>query len=204
MVRFKTKRKNNLLFVRTTFSSEESISPRELEVLSEWHIRGLLRPHRVRKRRIEFTGSAGISLYQRLQRPVSKYEFFLMMKQIADIVQKTEKQELPQHNLLLDLRYVFINEATKELQFLYLPLVSNHLSMDIIGFMQSIIYSCNSFSNQNSEYISQYANFISSLEHFSADAIEQYLAKTEDESTRLLVETKEEGTVLLWDKEGAL
>lgn len=182
MIKYKTKIKNGQLFVKAKisgFSPVEEVNDRELDVLTRKGIRGILKANHSKKNIIEYTGPAGVCLLDKLKKPVSKYEFFFIMEQIVDIVCKIKNNDLFLHNLILDLRYVFINETTKEMQFIYLPLISNHICVDVLGFMESIIYICIPDENQTADAISRYTRFLKQLGIFREDDIEKYIAKEE-------------------------
>lgn len=174
MVKFKAKTKNGKLIVKAKISSDGQINAQEIETLSAKVIRGFMQPKQVRKNVIEYSCAAGVSLYEHLKKPISKYEFFYIMAQIIDCTRKIENNNLFLDKLILDLRYVYINETTKEVQFIYIPTVSNHTFVDVIGFIKSIIYSVR--SEENTDYISQYTDFIKSLDSFNPDKIDEYIS----------------------------
>ncbi|MEG2928205.1 MAG: FHA domain-containing protein [Oscillospiraceae bacterium] len=179
MVKFKTRKKDCKIFVKVKISSDEKICERELNVFSQKQMRGFLKPTLIKKQTLEYTGPIGISIAERLKRPFSKYEFFFVMEQIVDTTSKLKRNGLFINKLILDKRYVFINEITKEVQFVYLPIEKNHICVDIIEFMESIIYSIVPEPNQNSDYISQFIYFIKGLPSYDEDAIEKYIIKAD-------------------------
>ena len=84
MIKFKVKTKDAQLRVRAKLSFDENIGFAELDAFSRKLIKGFLRSRQIKKRVIEFTGPIGISIYSRLQRPISKHDFFLIMEQVVD------------------------------------------------------------------------------------------------------------------------
>jgi len=172
----KAKNKNGRLLVTVKLSKNEELGERELDLLSKKTILGLLKPERKRKNIIEYSGPAGISLQDRLKRTLTMREFFLVMAQITDASRKIKKNGMFDKNLLLDPRYVFMNENTNELQFLYLPLVSSYTCADFLGFMSALVYAAKNDVNQSSDYISKFAFFLRGLEAFSPDEIDAYIA----------------------------
>lgn len=48
-----------------------------------------------------------------------------MMEQIVDMNQKINANDLNAESVIWDINYIFINEATRKLQFIYLPLEQN-------------------------------------------------------------------------------
>ena len=81
-MKLKVKIKDFRLRVRGKISSKEKLNTKELELLSNTNMRGVLKVKLVRKNQLEYEGPVGISLKKRLQAPFSKYEFLLVMAQI--------------------------------------------------------------------------------------------------------------------------
>lgn len=175
-MKFKAKIKDSHLVVRTKISSQEEISEREFFVLEKRAGRGFLKPCLIKKRYLEYTGPAGHSLMEHLKKPVTKYEFFYIMAQIIDTSKKIQMYDLFLSNLVLDLHYVFINEFTKELQFVYLPIGAKHLRLDILEFMKSIVY-CAKPNEESSDYIAKFQHFLKTQEYFRVGILEQYISK---------------------------
>ena len=98
MIKFKVKTKDAQLRVRAKLSFDENIGFAELDAFSRKLIKGFLRSRQIKKRVIEFTGPIGISIYSRLQRPISKHDFFLIMEQVVDSVQKLNKNSFSINN----------------------------------------------------------------------------------------------------------
>lgn len=172
----KVKIKNNKLCVRVKTSSGELLSSRELDIMNVRPVRGLLQPAQIRKNLIEYTGPAGISLSDYLRRTLTEYEFFYFMAQIITITRKLRGNNLFINSLILDLRYVFVNEVTKEMQFIYLPIQANHVCVDVIGFMEAIIYAAK-IKEGTGIGIARYAEFLRVQNSFEPQAVEEAIAK---------------------------
>ena len=137
MARYKVKGKDCQLKVKVKLSFKEEIDERQLDFFSSKYIRGLLKVQAKKKNCIEFYGPIGISLFDRLKKPISKYDFFFIMEQVVDITQKANLNSLILRNVVWDIHYVFINETTKELQFIYLPLTNDKKEADVLFREQS-------------------------------------------------------------------
>lgn len=181
MVKLKIKDKSGQLIVRAKFSRDEEISNREIEQFSKKFIRGFLKPHQLKSKIIEYTGPESMALFEYLKLPVSKYEFFYIMAQIVQATNRLARADLFLNKLMMDMRYVFINKMTREIHFIYLPIVTSNYCVDVLGFIEAIVYSLVPNPTENTEYIAQFMDFIKSLSGFSADAIQSYIA-TQDQS----------------------
>lgn len=184
MVKYKSHIKDCQLIVKVKLSSNERINERELEFFSKKYIRGLLKARKIKKWgavSLEYSGPMGVSLFERLKKPVSKYDFFFLMEQIVDIVQKMNRNAMSVSKLVWDIHQVYINETTREISFIYLPLEIIPGQADILKFIDSVIYSTNPMQEQNSEYISRFVYFLKSLNVFDAEKIERFIIK-EDRS----------------------
>lgn len=175
MVKFKAKLKDSRLIVTAKLSSKDIINEPELDYLSRNYIRGFLRPKKLKQKIIEYTGPTGITLYERLKKPLSEYDFFFIMEQIVASMQKLQFNNLLPGKVVWDTNNIYINESTKEMQFIYVPLVSAQNSPGILTFMESIIYACIPLPDQNTDYISDFTYFLSSLHSFDGEKIEDFI-----------------------------
>ena len=190
MLKFKAKIKNSELTVKAKISSDEVISDRELDILENKNIRGFLKPSKRKRNSIEYSGPAGVSIIEHLKNPITKYEFFYIMAQILDMAKKIENNNLFLNNLILDLRYVYINENTKEIHFIYMPILLNHVCIDVMGFMEAIIYAVKPMKNQDFDFVAKYLYFLRSLNSFDVSAIEEYISKEDKDIAKQIKKQK--------------
>ena len=184
MVKYKIKTKECQLIVKAKLSSSEKIDERELYFFTRKYIRGLLKAKMVKKfgfTSIEYTGPIGISLFERLKKPITKYDFLFIIEQIVDISQKVQVNSMSLNKVVWDIHNVFINETTREVQFIYLPLENVEKEADIIALIDSVVYSAKPVQEQNSDYISRFVYFMKGLPKFDAEQIEKFILQ-EDRS----------------------
>lgn len=185
-MKFKVRKKQDRIIVKVKLSPKDQISQRELDILSGGSIRDFLLPQKMRRKVLVYSGKQAVSLNQFLKTPVTRYEFYFIMAQISDAARKIEFNKLFLNNLVLDLRYVFINQTTKELQFLYLPVISNHVCVDVRGFMESVIYASAFDQSGGTDYVAQFADFLRNMKQYSSDEICDFIQKREkDISNRI-------------------
>lgn len=176
MAKYKVKAKDCQLEVKVKLSMKEKLNERQLDYFSGKYIRGLLKVQARKKNYIEYYGPIGISLFERLKKSITRYDFLFIMEQIIDTTQKLNMNSLIINNVTWDIHYVFINETTRELQFVYLPLENDKSEANVIGFMEQIIYAAKPMQEADTEYVSRFVYFIKSLSLYDAEKIEKFIA----------------------------
>lgn len=201
MVKFKSKTKDCQLKVRAKLSFDENVSMSELDVFSRKMLRGFLKPVQLKTRVIEYTGPVGISLYDRLKRPITKYDFFFIMEQIVNTAQILQQNNFPLNNVVWNLRYVYINEATKGLQLIYLPSSSLAINSNILSFIEMINYSVKPSIETDMNYVSRFAYFLQNIRSFNAIKIENYIIREESSIVRTIKKQFSSGSGFMTDKQ---
>ena len=166
------------LTAKVKISSDLVINTNQYDLLSRKYNYGFLKLNNTKRNKLEFTGPKGISLYDRLKNPICEYDFFFVLEQFIDVTQKLEKIGLSRSNLVLDMKYIFFNESTKELYFIYLPVATPHGGEDILTFIEQIIYSVKP-EEADPKYLSDFNYFIKKLNEFDAGKIESYICEVD-------------------------
>ena len=94
MVRYKEKAKDCQLLVRVKLPFGKAVNGNELNLFAQKCIRGFLKPKLIKNNTIEYTGPIAVSLFERLEKPISKYDFFFLIEQIIDATQKLQRNAL--------------------------------------------------------------------------------------------------------------
>lgn len=139
-MKIKVKSKEYQLIVKLKTSRDELIDSKELDRFSRIYLRGFLKPKLIKKNLIEYTGPVGASLYDRLKKPISKRDFLFIIEQIVIAVQKLNANNFALNRMVMSVQNVYMNEITKEVQFLYVPLENLQNTSNIIEFIESIVY----------------------------------------------------------------
>jgi hypothetical protein len=134
---------------------------------------GYFKLQNVKGRKLELKGPIGISLYKRMREPISQHDFFYIIEQFVDFVQRIEKFGLSGANLVLDLKCIFLNETTRELSMMYLPIALPLATVDMMAFLYQIVYSAK--PEEGADYISSFNYFLKNLGEFDAEKIEDYI-----------------------------
>lgn len=175
MIKYKAKSKDCLLTVKVKLPSNSSLNERELDFFSRKLLRGFFKTQVLKRNLIVYTGPIGISLYDRLQKPIGKYDFFFIMEQIVDATLKLQKNGLTWNKVVWNLHHSFINETTKEVQFLFLPLEQPREDDQVMAFIENLIYSTKPYDEHDANFVSRFMYFLKSLSGYDPNRIETYI-----------------------------
>lgn len=180
-MKFKTKQKECQLIVKVKTSSKEIVDEKEIDRFSRVFLRGFLKPKMIKKNLIEYTGPVGISLYDRMKKPISKRDFLFIIEQVVVAVQKLKANDMPINNLVMSIQNVYINEITREVQFLYVPIAEKQNNSNLIEFIENIVYSVKPADDKDTDFVSRFIYYFKALKPFDINKVEKFVAK-EDRS----------------------
>lgn len=168
---------------------KERINETELSQLARIKPCGIMHVTKTKKDSVIYTCPANINLTDRLKKAVSKYDFFFMMEQIVIMVQDVYNNGLNVNSVRFNMDDVYINEMTKEMYFIYFPIVGGQESADIVGFIENIIYTMTPVINEDTNYISRFMYYVRSFHGFNGNAIEKYISREERAVVNVLKNT---------------
>lgn len=200
MIKYKAKTKDCLLTVKVKLPLGSSLNERELDFFSRKLLRGFFKPQVLKKNLIVYAGPVGISLYERLQKPISKYDFFFIIEQIVDASMKLQKNGLPWNKVVWDLRHAFVNETTKEVQLIYLPLDTVPADNSIMDFIENIIYSVKPFDEHDPDFVSRFVYYIKALPGYDPNEIEKHIAEEDRSVVNTIKKHATSGSGFMTDK----
>lgn len=158
---------------------KERINETELSQLARIKPCGIMHVTKTKKDSVIYTCPANINLTDRLKKAISKYDFFFMMEQIVIMVEDVYNNGLNVNSVRFNMDDVYINEMTKEMYFIYFPIVGGQECADIVGFIESIIYTMTPVINEDTNYISRFMYYVRSFHGFNGNAIEKYISREE-------------------------
>lgn len=175
MPKYKAKNKNSKLLVKVKLLREEQLAARELSMISQRGFRGLLSPAIVKSNRLEYTGPQGRNLSDYLKQQLTGYEFHLILAQILRLERKITSGGFAVKHLIIDLRYIFINPYTKELQFIYLPLLTGNPCATVRELMETIICQWRPAPEEDMQYPARFLSLLRSQQSYLPDRILAYI-----------------------------
>lgn len=158
---------------------KERINETELSQLARIKPCGIMHVTKTKKDSVIYTCPANINLTDRLKKAISKYDFFFMIEQIVIMVEDVYNNGLNVNSVRFNMDDVYINEMTKEMYFIYFPIVGRQESADIVGFIENIIYTMTPVINEDTNYISRFMYYVRSFHGFNGNAIEKYISREE-------------------------
>lgn len=180
-MKFKAKAKDCQLSIKVKTSFGENIDAKELDRFSRIYLRGFLKPKLVKRNLIEYTGPVGISFYERFKKPITKRDFLFILEQVVVATQKLQANNFGINGLVMNLQNVYINEVTKEVQFVYVPTVGGIQNMNLIEFLETIAYSVKPADEKDNEFVSRFVYFFRAMKPFDINKVESFVTK-EDRS----------------------
>lgn len=189
MSKLKVSIKKSTVTAMMKVGRKERINETELSQLARIKPCGIMHVTKTKKDSVTYTCPANINLTDRLKKAVSKYDFFFMMEQIVIMVQDVYNNGLNVNSVRFNMDDVYINEMTKEMYFIYFPIVGGQESADIVGFIENIIYTMTPVINEDTNYISRFMYYVRSFHGFNGNAIEKYISREERAVVNVLKNT---------------
>ncbi|MGM9972548.1 MAG: FHA domain-containing protein [Clostridiaceae bacterium] len=177
MAKLKVIKKASQVIVESKLARGEEINDREIAVFSSKLLRGLMRPEVKNKKKLLYTALEVMDLQDYLISGLSKEDFFLVLAQIVEAVKRVSNNSLYVNNLVLDMPYVFINKTTRELFFIYQPLISRTASNDIFAFISDILYSTVFLLEVDTSFVAEIIAILKGMNTFIPLELEAYISK---------------------------
>jgi hypothetical protein len=200
MPKLKAKNKNAKLTVKVKLSRGEQLAERDLAMMSQRAFRGLLKPAVIKPNVLEYSGPQGTSLYDYLKQPLTGYEFHYIMAQIVRLERKLTMNGLAIKYMIVDLRYVFINPYTKELQFIYLPLSTGTPCVVIRSLMSSIACVWIPAPEEDMQYAPRFVSLIHNQPAYQPDQILAYIKRYDQRVAEQLRKTQTSASGFITNK----
>lgn len=175
--KFKVKSKDSKITIKSKLDKDESINQREVDILNSKVIRGIMKPTVEGNRKISYLSPAGVTLEEYLGSGISKNDFFLIFAQILEVIKSVDRNSFNINNLVMNLKYTFINKQTKEVHFIYQPIMSQKISSNLASFLYDVAYSTRLALNEDIKPINELLAYIRNLNVVSVLPLENYILK---------------------------
>ena len=175
MKKYRIKTKNGQLEIRHRLGRGEELNNRELEIVTRNNIRGLAIVQETSARGIVFTAPEAVPLNTYLRSGLTREDFAIVIAQIVRIAQKVNEYALQQNNLELSVETVYIVRKTRELIFIYRPVISTVSKSDINGFMNDVIRYTSFSMQQDTKYVEELEDVLRKMESFPSKLMSEYV-----------------------------
>ena len=139
-MKIKVKQYDNKIVIRAKLPRGCKIDRGGIGFFSDVEVRGLFRPiqESVKNNSVEFSGPAAVPLSNWLSGPLPAEAFFKMVMQAVDLTSRMDQQHIPLGFVDFDPEHVFINLATTEMHFLFVPMMVDVPYVDIRAFLDQV------------------------------------------------------------------
>ena len=175
--KFKVKYKDSKIIVKEKLDKDERINQREVDILNSKIIRGIMKPTIDGERKLCYLAPIGVTLEEYLGSGISKNDFFLVFAQILEVTKSVDRNSFNINNLVMNLKYVFVNKATKEVHFIYQPITSQKISSNLASFLYSVADNTRLDLKEDLKPLNEMMAFIRGLNVVTATAVENYILK---------------------------
>ena len=178
MAKIKVSFKDSQIMVKSKLDKSELINQQELDVFNSKFIRGLMRPKVNSDRKIEYLAPGNTTLFSYLQSGLSKNDFFVVFAQFIECLKKIERNSFDVKNLVLNTKYIFFNNITKEVQFIYQPITNNSVSsVNVFSFIYELASITVLNLDENNAFLNALASYFRSSKIFAPMAMENIYYK---------------------------
>ena len=177
MAKFKVSYKDSQILVKSKLDKTELVNQKEIDVFDSKFIRGLMRPKVIGSRKIEYLAPGNITLFAHLQSGLSKNDFFVVLAQFVECLKKIERNSFNINNLVLDTKYIFFNQITKEVQFIYQPIENISNGKNVFSFIYELARDTVPNLDENNVFLNDLVSFTRGLQTFSTAIMENYILK---------------------------
>jgi hypothetical protein len=176
--------KDGYRYITTKLQGNQQINMREVDVLNQRSIEGLLPVivlNASRSISLKYDATSLISFESFSKNVLSKKQFVDMLLYIAKLFKATQEVYLYNKNILLDYKYIMVNPQSKKLFFAYLPIQNYENSLQLKSFFLDMVFKLVFNKFENTDYVKKYIEFLNNRTSFSLYEFEEFLHKIDKE-----------------------
>ena len=191
MIKLTTKKTGYLLVVTAKLSKEDYLQEQELGAINQLKMpglfqvkqisRGLLQSKSGKAKKVILEGPADISLTDKLKTPITKRDFFFIVENIVNLTRVLKNAQVPWNRVYWNTDGIFLNETTKELLLIPLPLGNGSRNLKPNDFLESLAYMAKP-EKQEQNGISDFVYFLKHEKTYDVDKVEQFILQNIDRS----------------------
>ena len=187
LAKYRIVSRGSLVTIKSKLSLGEQINEREINVFERQLFRGCFRPRQEGKKIIIYTAPDVIELGAYLKNGLEEDVFYQIIAQTVEMTKRIEMNGLYLHNLMLQPELVYISERTKELFFVYQPIISRTTSGNVYAFLGDITQLAIKNSKEEKEFLKAFEKFLNDTKNYKIEDIEKYIRKMYPQVFRKIV-----------------
>lgn len=158
----------------------QQIMPRELNMINRDEISGLLRINLVQKKNsfkfiCAVTGFETLAEY--LRTPLNRESFAQILRMILSNLKAMRENVFNTDYVLLDIDKVMVNPHTRQICFIYVPILRFEGGGNLRTLLLDIIQHCSFQQGEDTDYVQDYINILNNGVNFSEFDLEQYIKR---------------------------
>ncbi len=182
-MKYRARIKDYRLNVRVKCGLGQKLDLQRLDTFARAYPRGFLKVIEQTKGQATFTGTKAVTLKTYLIEPITRRDFLLLIEQLASSFRQLEDAKLAVAPVVLEPEHIYINVTTKELQLLYVPLMSQIDGGDVAEalrkIVETILYSATPAADGDTDFVARFAAHFNSLGQPKPEEIEKYISQVD-------------------------
>lgn len=175
MAKIKIKKNSMGYEVTVKLQNQELINENEISFFSNRLTRGFVNPIAESNRKLRYDIQGAESLFEFLKSGVRIEDIFIVIAQFLEIIKKTEAMRLYLCNLILDLNYVFYRQSSREVMFIYQPLINTSFRINLFDFMNAVVYTAVLRPGEDSSLLGQFCQMLAGMERLDINRINEFI-----------------------------
>lgn len=169
-----TKKKKNT-YIDIKLLKTEMINVREFDLLAKRQLDNYI-PVEYGKRNkkvVRFDVTNLTTLKNYLHIVVNRRDFLNIVLSIIETLKTNQNVMLYNKNMLLDSNYIFFNQVTKKLMYIYVPITNYNTQIDVKAFFYNLAFGTVFNQSEDLSYVSKYMDYFRNCLNFSLFELEK-------------------------------
>ena len=190
MAKYKWKIVQGELIIKSKLEKGEERNEREWEILSRQSIKGLTKVSTGVFNSLVFSAPPAMPLKSYLMSGITREEFAVVVAQLIRVLKSINEKNLQIRNLELHLDNVFFVQSSKEVLFIYRPVISKSASNDLQSFVEEIIKNASFSTAEDRTYVSELEKMLHDFEQYPMKTMERYVKELDEETYLRILDSK--------------
>lgn len=186
MAKISVKSYEPMLTVNVRLQRKEKLLNEECALMQNKRPKGLMSLQSAEGKKIVMVAPANLPLSQYLASGISRQEFFDVLIKLVNVLRSVATNKLSLGNLCLEADNIFVNYATKELFFVYCPMVGNGLDGSLATIMGEIVCKTNFRMPADMVLKQKFTVFVNNPSNVNTQKLEEFIIQNCPEKEKLI------------------